>query len=38
VAQPRYYYDEYGRLRYMQPQYPQPPVYYQRRGYGYGWD
>lgn len=37
TAQPRYYYDDYGRLRAMQPHAP-PPVYYQRRGYGYGWN
>jgi hypothetical protein len=38
AQQPRYYYDQYGRLRYVQPQYQQQPMYYQRRGYGYGWD
>lgn len=32
---PRYYYDAYGRLRAVQ---PAPPLYWQRRGYGYGWD
>jgi hypothetical protein len=37
-AQP-YYYDDYGRPRYVQPYRPQPPqIYYERRGYGYGWD
>lgn len=35
AAAPRYYYDAYGRLRYVQ---PAPPLYWQRRGYGYGWD
>jgi hypothetical protein len=34
-----YYYDDYGRPRYVQPYRPQPPqIYYQQRGYGYGWD
>jgi hypothetical protein len=37
-AQPRaYYYDDYGRPRYVQP-YRGPQMYYERRGYGYGWD
>lgn len=37
-AQPRpYYYDDYGRPRYVQP-YRGPQIYYERRGYGYGWN
>jgi hypothetical protein len=34
--QPQFYYDAYGRLRPLPPR--EAPVYYQRRGYGYGWD
>jgi len=37
-AQPRsYYYDDFGRPVYVQPYRP-PQMYYQRRGFGYGWD
>lgn len=32
-----YYYDDYGRPRYVQP-YRGPQMYYERRGYGYGWN
>jgi hypothetical protein len=42
-ARPRYtqpyYYDDYGRPRFVQPYRSQPPqIYYEQRGYGYGWD